>query len=98
MNKDEIEEHKKHHKPTIKFQVTGIDDFMRIPEFIISERVKQGITQSQMGKMMGLSQAQISRIEDDKFINESLIRITEFMKCLGYTFCCGEAKKPNEQS
>ena len=51
---------------------------------IIKEtRTKKRITQKQLAEMIGVSQAYISKIESDEFINVTVIEIIKLSKALG---------------
>ena len=46
-------------------------------------RTKKRITQKQLAEMIGVSQAYISKIESDEFINVTVIEIIKLAKALG---------------
>ena len=46
-------------------------------------RTKKRITQKQLAEMIGVSQAYISKIESDEFINVTVIEIIKLSKALG---------------
>ena len=50
---------------------------------IRNTRLKKRITQKQLAEMVGVSQAYISKIESDEFINVTVIEIIKLAKALG---------------
>jgi len=58
----------------------ALDDY-RIGEAIKAERKKQGLTQEQLGELMGVQKAQVSKIENGKRISYS--SIVRAFKALG---------------
>ena len=50
---------------------------------IRNTRMKKRITQKQLAEMIGVSQAYISKIESDEFINVTVIEIIKLSKALG---------------
>ena len=58
----------------------ALDDY-RIGEAIKAERKRQGLTQEQLGKRMGVQKAQVSKIENGKGISYS--SIVKAFKALG---------------
>lgn len=46
------------------------------------KRLKMHLTQSELANMIGVSQAYISKIENDKFVNITLIEIIKISKAL----------------
>ena len=50
---------------------------------IRNTRLKKRITQKQLAEMVGVSQAYISKIESDDFVNVTLIEIIKLSKALG---------------
>ncbi len=49
---------------------------------IRNTRLKKKITQKQLSEMIGVSQAYISKIESDEFVNVTLIEIIKLSKAL----------------
>lgn len=49
---------------------------------IRNTRLKKKITQKQLAEMIGVSQAYISKIESDEFVNVTLIEIIKLSKAL----------------
>ena len=49
---------------------------------IRNTRMKKRITQKQLAEMIGVSQAYISKIESDEFVNVTLIEIIKLSKAL----------------
>ena len=50
---------------------------------IRNTRMKKRIIQKQLAEMIGVSQAYISKIESDEFINVTVIEIIKLSKALG---------------
>ena len=50
---------------------------------IRNTRMKKRITQKQLAEMIGVSQAYISKIESDEFINVTVIEIIKLSRALG---------------
>ena len=50
---------------------------------IKNTRMEKRITQKQLAEMIGVSQAYISKIESDEFINVTVIEIIKLSKALG---------------
>ena len=50
---------------------------------IKNTRMKKRITQKQLAEMIGVSQAYISKIESDDFVNVTVIEIIKLSKALG---------------
>ena len=50
---------------------------------IKNTRMEKRITQKQLAEMIGVSQAYISKIESDEFINVTVIEIIKLAKALG---------------
>ena len=44
------------------------------------KRLKMHITQNELAEMIGVTQAYISKIENDKFVNVTLIEIIKIVK------------------
>ena len=49
---------------------------------IRNTRLKKKVTQKQLAEMIGVSQAYISKIESDEFVNVTLIEIIKLSKAL----------------
>lgn len=63
-----------------------------LPEMLIEERVRLGLTQKQLADKMGLKEQQIQRYESSRYQSASLRRLQEVAKAL---FDLGVFNAPN---